>query len=121
MKRAFLASLLAIGFCCALAQERINLTASETKPANAQYTVERIVLQYDDAATAAVDEGSITIQLKGQNGEARSCVQLQRVDHAHRHVPAERAEQGGSLQRLRRQRHHRHAEAARLSPARGDG
>lgn len=65
--------LLLLGFS-AQAQERVNLTSAETKPNNAQYIVERIILNFDDPATAGIDEGSITLQIKGQNGEARTCI-----------------------------------------------
>jgi len=55
------------------AEETVSLTAPETLPSNTQYRIERLTLQFDDPATPA-DEGSITISLRGQNGEARSCV-----------------------------------------------
>lgn len=53
-------------------QEIAALTTPETKPSNAQYTIERITETFDDATTPA-DEGLIYIQLKGANGEAVSC------------------------------------------------
>lgn len=58
----------------AQAEEIVSLTAAETKPNNTQYRVERMTLQFDDPATASVDEGQITLSLRGVNGEARSCV-----------------------------------------------
>lgn len=57
----------------AYAQERIDLSVAETKPSNSQYRLERLTIQYDDPATAGSDEGTILIQLLGQNGEAVSC------------------------------------------------
>lgn len=77
MKCAAILSLLIgllVGVVDASAQERINLTGTETKPSNSQYVVERVTLQYDDASTASVDEGAITIQLLGQNRESRTCL-----------------------------------------------
>ncbi len=56
------------------AQERIDLTTAETKPANTQYRIERLTLQFDDPTTVGIDEGLARIQLLGQNGEARSCI-----------------------------------------------
>lgn len=53
-------------------QERVDLTAPETKPSNPSYSIERITETFDDATTPA-DEGLIYIQLKGANGEAVSC------------------------------------------------
>lgn len=46
--------------------ERIDLTVAETKPSNARYTLERLTLDWP--------AGTIHIQLKGQNGEAKSVV-----------------------------------------------
>lgn len=74
MKKLICGLILAAMAGATFAQERINLTATETKPSNAQYVVERFSLVFDDAATASVDEGQIVIQLRGQNGEARTCV-----------------------------------------------
>lgn len=48
------------------AQEKVALTTPETKPTNTGYTVERFTLDYVAA--------TIVIQLKGDNGEALSCV-----------------------------------------------
>jgi hypothetical protein len=59
-------SLLASMFGIATAQERVSLTIPETKPNNTGYTVERFI--YDDPSQM------MTIQLKGDNGEALSCV-----------------------------------------------
>ena len=73
MKVLALIAALATLSVLAQAEEVVNLTATETKPSNAQYRVERMNLQFDDPGTAGVDEGQIIIQLKGQNGEARTC------------------------------------------------
>jgi hypothetical protein len=70
-KLIYLACLIVLG---AQAEEIVTLTAAETKPSNTQYRVERFGLQFDDPATAGVDEGQIVIQLRGVNGEARSCL-----------------------------------------------
>jgi hypothetical protein len=48
------------------AQETITLTTPETKPSNAEYRLGRLTID--------ADAGTIHIQLKGQNGEAKSCL-----------------------------------------------
>lgn len=65
--------LIALLSVTAFAQEKISLTVAETKPSNSEYRIERLMLQSDDPASTN-DEGVITIQLLGQNGEAVSCV-----------------------------------------------
>jgi hypothetical protein len=62
----FLAAVLLAVATTAGAQERIDLTAAETKPSNAQYRVERMILDFE--------AGAITLQLLGQNNEARTCL-----------------------------------------------
>lgn len=59
------AGLVVVLVAAAAAQERITLSVQETVPANANYRVERLILQQDDPATTSVDEGSITIQFLG--------------------------------------------------------
>jgi hypothetical protein len=49
-----------------IAQETITLTTPETKPSNAAYRLERLTID--------ADAGTIHIQLKGQNGEAKACL-----------------------------------------------
>jgi hypothetical protein len=72
--KKLIVGLIALAAFAAQAEEVVNLTVSETKPSNTQYRVERFGLQFDDPATAGVDEGQIVIQLRGVNGEARSCL-----------------------------------------------
>lgn len=55
-----------------LAQEKVTLTTPETKPSNAEYRVHTFTITIDNPATPA-DEGVLTIDLVGQNGEAVRC------------------------------------------------
>lgn len=74
MKTLICALALAALAFAALAEETVTLSAAETKPSNSTYRIERITLQFDDPATAGTDEGQIVLSLRGQNGEARSCI-----------------------------------------------
>jgi len=62
-------ALLAVG---ASAQEKITLTAPETKPSNNEYRLALFQAAHDDPATVN-DEGVLVIGLKGQNGEYVAC------------------------------------------------
>jgi hypothetical protein len=74
MRYLFLIGGMTVAVTLASAQEKITLSVAETKPSNAEYRIERLMLQSDDPATTPADEGVITIQLLGQNGETVSCV-----------------------------------------------
>lgn len=65
---------LVLAAAASFAQERIDLTAPETYASNGRYQLDRLTIDYDNPATVGVDEGVINVQLKGQNGEALSCV-----------------------------------------------
>lgn len=74
MRRVVLFIVLAFSITASVAQERVDLASPETKPSNTQYRIERLTIQYDDPTTVGSDEGTIHIQLLGQNGESMSCV-----------------------------------------------
>jgi hypothetical protein len=63
---AFIFTVLLIMVAPVAGQEKITLTTPETKPSNAEYRLERLTID--------ADAGTIHIQLKGQNGEAKSCL-----------------------------------------------
>jgi hypothetical protein len=73
MRRLSLVLMAALLTVPVLAQERIDLTTAEIKPANNQYRIERMIIQFDDPATSPADEGALSIELLGQNGEPVSC------------------------------------------------
>lgn len=67
MKRILLGLVVSLGLAAVgIAQERITLSAPETKPSNTAYRLERLTLD--------VERGAISLQLLGVNGEPVSCV-----------------------------------------------
>lgn len=68
--RVVLVSLLLCLTVSLVAQEKITLTVAESVP---EYRMGNLVLVYDDPATAGVDEGAITIDLKGAGTANVSC------------------------------------------------
>lgn len=73
MRSLLIAAVLVLVFSRASAQEKIALTTPETKPSNAEYRLRVFSVVFDDPATASQDEGALTIELAGQNGEPVNC------------------------------------------------